>query len=516
MGSSGSGKTITALAGIGMLPYGLRRLGGATELMGKPTHAMPAHRLRRLLRESLGYVPQDPLAALDPLFPIGEQVTQPVRIAAGAVWREIGRGFGIRAGRTREQAGALLEGVGIGPGTDRADQYPHQFSGGMRQRALIAAACSLSPRLVIADEPTTALDATIERQTLDLLQRKVRAGDSALLLITHDLNLVAWYCDHAYVMADGEVVEHGPTERLFRTPSHARTRALLRASPALGLSAPRVPAPMGSCTPSGRDVLLELSGVTRRYVGAAGKVVTACDAVDLRVRRGEVFGLVGESGSGKSSLARIALGLESVQAGQVVFDGQALAGLPGAALRALRRRFQPVFQDPLSSLNPRWRIKNSILYSLRVHGLCGWPSLPAALEALMDQVGLAPEFACRFPHEISGGQRQRACIARALATRPELLIADEALSALDVATQAAVLDTLERLRRDGMAMLFISHDLRTVRRISDQVAVMSRGRIVESGPPERLFEAPSDPYTAGLLASLLPPRFPAQPERLDT
>ena len=508
VGGSGSGKTLTALAGIGMLPRGLRRVTGSTEAAGRATHALRPQALRTLLRHDVGYVPQDPLAALDPLFPVGDQIIEPGRIAAGAAWWEAARGLGLsRPGTGRDRlasAAALLETVGIRPGCERARQHPHQFSGGMRQRALIAAATSLTPQLVIADEPTTALDASLERQILDLLRIQVQARGGALLLISHDLNLIAWYCDHAYVMADGAVIEHGPTARLFQAPGHRGTRRLLEAIP--GVLAPR-PRRAPARAP---EKLLELHGITRTY----GKVV-ACADVDLVVGRGELVGLVGESGSGKSTLGRIALGLESPDGGTVRFAGQNLASLAPAALRRLRRRFQPVFQDPLSSLNPRWRIARSILHPLHVNGLCGWPSMTSAVGALLDEVELPAELARRYPHEISGGQRQRACIARALATRPELLVADEALSALDVTTQLAVLAVLERLRTRGMAILFISHDLRTVRRISDRVAVMSQGALVESGVPEAVFAAPQHPYTVGLLASLLPPRFSLQNDRKD-
>ena len=499
VGESGSGKTITALASIGALPRGLVRRSGTAEAVGNAVSPLRPAALRRMLARDVGAVPQDPLAALDPLFSVGDQITEPGRLADGAGWREVARSWS-GAHPDRATAVRLLEGVGIGEPERRARQHPHQFSGGMRQRALIAAATALAPRLVIADEPTTALDASLERQILDLLRARVLAGGGALLLITHDMNVVAWYCDYAYVMADGEVVEHGPTDRLFRHPRHSVTRGLLAvATPAATLPL------VGSA-----EVLLSLEGVVRRYALGGGRVVTACDNVDLTVRRGELLSLVGESGSGKSTLGRIALGLEAPDGGRVRFAGEDLAKLSGQALRRLRRNFQPVFQDPLSSLNPRWRVARSILHPLRVHGLCGWPSAAAALEGLLAEVELPAAFATRYPHELSGGQRQRVCIARALATRPDLVVADEALAALDVTTQRAILDLLARLRlRHGLAILFISHDLRTVRRISDRVAVMNAGRIVECAPPEAVFTAPRDPYTAALVGSLLPPRFPA-------
>ena len=505
VGSSGSGKTLTALAGIGMLPRGVRVTGGNTHLAERDTRTLSAVSLRRLLRETVGYVPQDPLAALDPLFRIGDQVTEPGRLARGTGWREVARSLIPKP--MPQAAVTLLDAVGIGP-ADRAAHFPHQFSGGMRQRALIAAATSLSPALVIADEPTTALDASLERQILDLLCDGLKQRGGALLLISHDLNLVAWYCETAYVMADGMIVDHGRTERLFRAPAHPLARRLLLASPALTPAVAAQPR-----QPVQNPALLEMSGVSRTYAVAGGRRVDACRNVSLIVRRGEFVGLVGESGSGKSTLGRMALALEPPDDGQVVFDGDALTKLSATRLRALRRRFQPVFQDPLSSLNPRWRIARSILHPLRINGLCGWPSETEALRSLLGEVELAPDLARRFPHEISGGQRQRACIARALATRPDLLVADEALSALDVITQAAVLDLFERLRGGGMAILFISHDLRTVRRISDRIAVMSQGRVVETGTPEQIFDDPRDPYTAGLLASLLPPRFATSSQR---
>jgi len=500
VGESGSGKTLTALAAIGALPRGLVRRAGTTQAVGQRISLLSPAALRQLLARDIGAVPQDPLAALDPLFSVGDQITEPGRLAGRGGWREAARGWS-GAPPDRETATRLLGSVGIAEPERRARQYPHQFSGGMRQRALIAAATSLAPRLVIADEPTTALDASLERQILDLLRNRVLADGGALLLITHDLNLVAWYCDYAYVMAAGTVVEHGPTERLFRTPRHLVTRGLLTSARCPAAAAPTIRSP---------EILLSLEGVSRRYALGGGRVVTACDGVTLAVHRGELLSLVGESGSGKSTLGRIALGLEAPDGGLVRFGGEDLAKLPGIALRRLRRRFQPVFQDPLSSLNPRWRAGRSILHPLRVHGLCGWPSAAAALQALLAEVELPAALAARYPHQLSGGQRQRVCIARALATRPDLLVADEALAALDVTTQRAVLDLLARLRlRHGMAMLFISHDLRTVRRISDRVAVMSAGRVVECAPPEAVFAAPCDPYTAALIGSLLPPRFPA-------
>jgi peptide/nickel transport system ATP-binding protein len=504
VGTSGSGKTLTALAGIGMMPAGVARTAGTTHVAGTPTHALRPAALRRLLRERVGYVPQDPLAAFDPLFQVGNQITEPLRISQGAVAREAMSGVGLAWPDPGRQARAeqMLQAVGIAG--ERARQYPHQFSGGMRQRALIASATGLAPALIVADEPTTALDVSLERQILDLLARHVRDRGAALLLISHDLNLVAWYCDRAYVMADGAVVEHGTVQALFRNPRHQRTRALVTARSHSAAPLPR-PAPAG-------EALLRLDGISRRYRLPDGQVVTACRAVSLEVRRGEWLGLLGESGSGKSTLARLALALERPDAGTVQFGGEDLGRLRPAALRALRRRFQPVFQDPLSSLNPRWRVGRSILHPLRIHGLGRWRSRREALEALCAEVALPPSLAARYPHELSGGQRQRACIARALATGPELLVADEALASLDVATQAALLGTFERLRASGMAILFITHDLRSVRAVADRVAVMAQGELVACGPTAEVLGRPADKVTAALMASLLPSRFPTELE----
>jgi peptide/nickel transport system ATP-binding protein len=501
VGESGSGKSMTVLAALGLLPRGVARAGGTVSLLGHDPAAMPEAARRALLGARVGFVPQDPLSALDPLFTVGDQITARDRLHGarprrGAMWREAARGL-LGGGA---DAAAMLAEVGLDAPEQRQRQYPHQLSGGMRQRALIAAAMRPPPSLVIADEPTTALDASIERQVLDLLLAEVRARNAALLLISHDLNVVGHYCDRALVMRAGRVVEDGSIAALFRHPRTRYTRELLQAT-STPATADTPPAPERAPAPA----LLELQAVRRRYDLPRGGTLLACNDATLTVRRGEFVALVGESGSGKSTLARLALRLELPDAGRVLFDGQDLAALSDRALRQLRRRFAPVFQDPLSSLNPRWTVARSVLHPLRIHGLCGWPSQAAALATLLDEIGL-PGIAARRPAELSGGQRQRVCIARALVTRPELIVADECLSGLDVTTAAAILTLLARLRqRFGTAFLFISHDLRIVRRVSDRVVVMRAGEIVEHGLPDQVLGAPRHPYTQALVASLLGP-----------
>ena len=503
VGESGSGKSMTMLAALGLLPPGVARVGGTVSLLGQDPAAMPGAARRALLGTRVGFVPQDPLSALDPLFTVGDQITARDRLHGahrrpGAVWREAARG--LLAGGS--DAAAMLAEVGLDAPKRRQRQYPHQLSGGMRQRALIAAAMRPPPALVIADEPTTALDASIERQVLDLLLAAVRLRGAALVLISHDLNVVGHYCDVALVMQAGRVVEAGSVEALFRRPRERYTRELLQSTPGLATTG-ETPVAERLATPA----LLELRDVSRRYDLPRGGSLLACNSATLTVHRGEFVALVGESGSGKSTLARLALRLERPDGGRVVFDGQDLAASGSRALRALRRRFAPVFQDPLSSLNPRWTVGRSILHPLRIHGLCGWPSQAAALETLLGEIGL-PDIAGRRPAELSGGQRQRVCIARALVTRPDLIVADECLSGLDVTTAAAILALLARLRRRfGTALLFISHDLRTVRRVSDRVVVMRSGEIVEQGTPDQVLGAPRHPYTQALVSSLFAPPF---------
>ncbi|WP_371416238.1 ATP-binding cassette domain-containing protein [Rubellimicrobium sp. CFH 75288] len=500
VGESGSGKSVTALAALGRLPPGLVRTGGRVALLGRNPAALPERALRALLAEGTGFVPQDPLAALDPLHPVADQIVAP-RCPDG--WGRLNEALSAvlgsrRPGRAerRRVAAALLERMGLRDAEARAGAFPHAFSGGMRQRALIAAATRHAPALVVADEPTTALDAAVERQVLTLLREAAAEAGAGLLLVSHDLGLVAWFADRVAVMREGRIVEEGETEAVFRAPREAYTRALLGASPALRVRrvAPRPP-------PGGR-VLLSVEGVSRRYGGVA-----ALTGATLSVQEGEFLAVVGESGSGKSTLGRLMLGLEAPDEGRVLFAGEDLARLRPAALRRLRAEMQPVFQDPLSSLDPRWSVGRSVAEPLRVAGLRGWPSEREAVAALLERVGLGG-MERRRPSELSGGQRQRVAIARALAPRPRLIVADEAVSALDVTTQGRVMALLAAFRREGGAVVFVTHDLRLAAEEADRVAVVEAGRIVELGPPDAVLGAPSHPYTQRLVGALLPPRFP--------
>lgn len=477
IGESGSGKSVSLLALLGLLDPSAAAVvaadradfNGSVALLGQPRAR------RRLLGTQIGLVSQEPMSALNPFQPIGAQICEHYRGALPA----------------RQRAAELLEEVGIRAASSRLDDYPHQFSGGMRQRVLIAMALVNDPQLLICDEPTTALDVTVQAQLLALLNRLASDRQLAVIMVSHDLAVVAALADQVVVMRHGEQVDGGAPEQLFRQPGHPYTAQLLAA----------LPQPRTAQTPAvGAPLIAAERLQVMRGSGRQRKVVV--DQVSLAVGRGEIVGLVGESGSGKSTLGRAMLGLLPHSAGSLQFDGQPLP--VGRLPRTQRAALQLVFQDPLASLNPRQTIAATLAEPLRLHGRWRGAELAARVVALADQVELSAALLTRLPSQLSGGQRQRVAIGRALACRPQFLVADEAVSALDLSIQAEILQLLQRLVGEHrLALLFISHDLGVVRSIAHRVAVMEAGRIVEQSSAEQLWQAPQHPYTQRLLAATL-------------
>ncbi|TDC73348.1 ABC transporter ATP-binding protein [Streptomyces hainanensis] len=493
VGESGSGKSTTAAAINRLLPPGGRVTGGRILFEGRDLAELSEREMVRVRGAGIGLVPQDPMSNLNPLMRIGDQIAEALIVH--------GRAAGKAA---RARVVELLELVGIPDPARRADQYPHEFSGGMRQRALIAMGLACRPRLLIADEPTSALDVTVQRRILDQLDALTEEMGTSVVLITHDLGLAAERADTVAVMYRGEIVESGEAGRILAEPGHEYTRRLLDAAPSLSSTSLVKAAAPG---PEARD-LVEVRGLTKVFpVRGAGRGVTdrftAVDGVAFTIPRGQTVSIVGESGSGKSTTANLLLGLERPTSGQVLFEGTDMAALGRRELFALRRRVQPVFQNPYASLDPRYTVARTVAEPLKVHRIGTAAERAKRVTELLDQVALPAEMAERLPHELSGGQRQRVAIARALALSPELVVLDEAVSALDVLVQAQILELLAELQRElGLSYLFISHDLAVVRMISHRVHVMREGRIVESGTPDRLFAAPESEYTRELLAAI--------------
>ena len=488
VGESGSGKTVAAQAVMGLLPKGQLAIdAGRVELLGEDlTRATPG-RLRALRGSRMAMIFQEPMTALNPVMRIGRQIEEV--LSAHAAMRPR-----ARAARAHE----VMAAVELPEPERLGAMYPHQLSGGQRQRAMIAMALALEPALLIADEPTTALDVTTQARILALVKRLQRERGMGVLFITHDFGVVAEIADRVAVMRYGEIVETGPADRVLAAPAHDYTRRLLAAVPGLRPPVRRALADAPAA--------LETRGLSKTYSGGAWlrrrRAVRAASDVSLSLRRGETLGIVGESGSGKSTVARCIVRLVDPTAGAVRLRGIDLAPLSPRALRPHRRRIQIVFQDPYRSLNPRRAVGASIVEGPINYGLAPDAAWRRARE-LLDLVGIDAAAAGRYPHQFSGGQRQRLCIARALAMEPEVLIADEAVSALDVSVQAQVLALFDSVRRRfDLAMLFITHDLRVAAQLCDRVAVMHRGEIVETGPTAQLFAAPRHDYTRRLFAAV--------------
>ncbi|WP_144934550.1 ABC transporter ATP-binding protein [Pseudomonas alabamensis] len=482
VGESGSGKSTTAAALAGLLPESARQ-HGQLWLQGHALASLDEHAWRQRRGHLVGFVPQDPGTSLDPVKTIGAQVVEAMTV------------HGVPLAQARPRALELLREVGLKAPDTLLARYPHQLSGGMCQRVLIAIALANDPPLLIADEPTSALDVSVQRQILDRLQQLVRERGSSLLLITHDLAVALDRADRILVMRHGRLLESGTPAQLWHAPEHPYTRQLLQASPLARLQQRRV-----TPTASRALALLQVTHLHRRFDkhGAA-----AVDGVSFSLQRGTTTSLVGESGSGKSTTARMILALEQASSGSVRFDGLEVLKAGRRQLHGYRRRVQLVYQNPYAALDPRQDLLAIISEPLRAFAIGQRRDHRARVLALLERVGLPGELLHRYPAQLSGGQRQRVAIARALAAEPELLVLDEPLSALDAPVQAQVLDLLQDLQEElGLTYLFISHDLATVRGISDQVLVMSQGRLVDQGPTEEVFGRPGSDYTRRLLEDM--------------
>jgi peptide/nickel transport system ATP-binding protein len=500
VGESGSGKSTTAHAALHLLARGGAVTGGRIRLAGRDVSDLTEREWQSVRGREVGLVPQDPTVSLNPVQRVGDQVAEVLVIHGLARRRE-----------ARRRAVGLLEQAGVPEPAVRARQYPHQLSGGLRQRVLIAIAIAAGPRLVVADEPTSALDVTVQRRILDHLETLVRDRGTALLLITHDLGVAADRADRIVVLENGVVVEEGTAEDVLGAPRHPYTRQLIAAAPSLAsgrlvADARAVPAPAQAAAVPGGAPVLELAGVRKEFAlprGSADRALVAVDDVSLRVDRGQTYALVGESGSGKSTTARLALHLEQPTAGRVLFRGEDVTGVRGEALRRIRRGFQVVYQSPYASLDPRFTVEQVVVEPLLAYGVGTRAERTERAAELLADVALPADALRRSPRELSGGQRQRVAIARALALRPDLVVLDEPVSALDVSVQAQILDLLVRLQaQHGLTYLFISHDLAVVRQVADHVGVLRRGRLVEQGPSDRILLDPQQDYTRELVAAI--------------
>jgi len=485
VGESGSGKSIAAHAVMGLLPRGVRATGGEILFGGVDLLKETPGAMRKRRGRDIAMIFQDPMAALNPVVAIGKQVTEQIRAHRT-----------VPESQALAQAADLLGEMGLQDVTGLLKAFPHQLSGGQRQRVMIAMALSLSPRLLIADEPTTALDVTTQAQILKLIKRIQAEREMSVLFITHDFGVVADIADKVAVMRHGRILESGATAQVLREPEHSYTRALIAAVPTgENLLAPLPDAP----------ALVAVNGLTKRFRRGnflARNTITAVDTVSLTLKCGETLGIVGESGSGKSTLARCLIRLLDPEEGEILFDGSDIAHLSSRGLKPMRRRIQMVFQDPFSSLNPRQTVADIVTAGPRVHGEHAGQARARAVEMLR-LVGLNPETMHRLPHEFSGGQRQRIGLARALMLKPDILIADEPVSALDVTVQAQVLKLLDDVRRQmNLAMLFITHDMRVAAQVCHRVMVMRHGQVVETGPTRDVFAAPASDYTRALLAAI--------------
>lgn len=493
VGESGSGKSITCRALMGLLP-GFAKAGGSVRFRGRDLLSLAEAEWCSLRGSELGMIFQNPASHLDPLRRIGQQVAAPMI-----------RHLGLSKREGMHRAVSLLEDVGIRDPEKRARSYPHEFSGGMKQRAMIAAAIGCGPKLLIADEPTTALDVTVQARILKLLQELNRKRGLAVILISHDLTAIAEICTRIVVMRNGEIVEQGPADEIISRPKHDYTKLLIASQP--GRANCAVHSPWQTAAPLLRIEKLSVSFPARHgLIGARGmkdaRTFLALDGIEMQIAAGETIGIVGESGSGKSTLARAVVRQNRPSAGIIRLDGQDVHALHGKDLSRFRRRVQMVFQNPYDSLNPRMSVRETVAEPLWRHGMTDRRSAYRRADELLDMVDLPSGLRDRRPRQLSGGQCQRVGLARALALKPQLLIADEITSALDVTTQAQILKLLARLQREQkLTLLYISHDLAVVNSICERVYVFKGGRIVESGPTQRVLSDPQHPYTQELVGS---------------
>ncbi|MEU1970143.1 ABC transporter ATP-binding protein [Microbacterium sp. NPDC019599] len=501
VGESGSGKSTTASAIVNLLPGTGHVTAGSIQLDGRELTELSKSQMERVRGREIGYVPQDPMSNLNPVWSIGFQVKEAIRA----------NGIAFSKKEVDARAIEVLKQAGLADAERRMHQYPHQFSGGMRQRALIGIGLAADPKLLIADEPTSALDVTVQRVILDHMAKLTREKGTSVLLITHDLGLAAERAEKIVVMQNGDIVEAGPSRAILENPQHPYTQRLVSAAPSL--ASKRIQASVErrgiETTEDLADVppVVRVSDLTKVYSirqgGFRSVPFTAVDAVSFDIPKGKTLALVGESGSGKSTVAKMLLMLEPPTSGTVEIDGKDVAGAKRKEQFALRRRMQPVFQDPYGSLDPQRNIGNTIAEPLEIHRIGDAKSRTARVKELLDQVSLPEALITRYPNELSGGQRQRVAIARALALKPDIVVLDEAVSALDVLVQDQVLQLLASLQEElGLTYLFITHDLAVVRVVSDMVCVMQQGKIVEQGTVDEIFANPSEAYTERLLAAI--------------
>ncbi|HEU4826403.1 MAG TPA: ABC transporter ATP-binding protein, partial [Dongiaceae bacterium] len=491
-GESGSGKSVTALSLMGLLPKpGGRIIGGTAMFQGRDLFTLPEAEMQGIRGDDIAMIFQEPMTSLNPVLSIGTQMVEGLR-----------RHKGLGEAEAEKRAIAMLESVRIPEARRRMKQFPHELSGGMRQRVMIAMAMSCDPKILIADEPTTALDVTIQAQILELMSDLQKQTGTAIILITHDMGVVAEMADRVVVMRHGRMVEQGSARSVFGAPQADYTKTLLAAVPKFGngRNAPRE-APKPEPILSVRDLVVRFD-VKGGFFHRTKQRVHAVEKISFDLAPGETLALVGESGCGKSTTARAIMHLTPFT-GSVKVAGKETANLSGEALRTLRRDVQMIFQDPHASLDPRMSVGDLVGEPLVIHGLAKGAELRDRVADLFARVGLVPDHMARFPHEFSGGQRQRICIARALSLNPKIIIADECVSALDVSIQAQILELLKKLRAElGLSYLFISHDMAVVEQVSHRVAVMYLGQIVETGPTREVLGNPQHPYTKKLLAAV--------------
>ncbi len=517
VGESGAGKSMTGAAVIGLIEPPGRISAGTVQLRGERIDTLRGEDLRRIRGRRIGSIFQDPLTSLNPVYTVGRHLVETIRTHLPVSEKE-----------AEARALALLEEVEIPQARERMAQYPHQFSGGMRQRVAIALALCAEPELIIADEPTTALDVSVQAQIIALLRRVCKERGAAAMLITHDMGVIAETADRVMVMYQGRVLETGPVRQVLDAPQQPYTQVLMGAIPSVhhrvqrlpvpevggGPAAPAVPWQPGAGAQEPAAALLEVRDLCKEFDLSSGwlarllaredkKILKAVDGVSFSIRRGSTFGLVGESGSGKSTVARMVAGLTPPTSGTVLFDGVDKWS-PAAQTVAMRRRFQMIFQDPYASLNPRWTVQELIAEPLQVLALtAGKDETAERVQEALRRVRMKPDDARKYPHQFSGGQRQRIAIARALASRPEFIICDEPTSALDVSVQAQVLNLMRDLQEEfGLTYLLISHNLAVIRHMCDDIGVMQRGRLVETGEAGAVLDAPQHAYTRALMAAV--------------